>query len=179
MMVAFIMSQVGQMMSLVSGEPHHENTGRRGWLGRSLFSGQSPRFTIISRSGIWTWDGIIEGWNKISYSWKFSLDKTFIEPSYPCITEIYRLCIIINTGQKILPDKNFAHESRVKINFSPGKNFSAIHVYCGMQLYNYAVYHVASSPGPFPDFSMLPPSFSVCNIEILVHSSMECAWGWG
>ena len=54
MMVAFIMSQVGQMMSLESEEPHQEKMGRRGWLGLFLFKGQSPRFTIISRSGMWT-----------------------------------------------------------------------------------------------------------------------------
>ena len=50
----------------------------------------------------------------IPYSQKFSLDKHFANPSYPCITEIFTginfrqcgkgrhiLCVIINTGQKI------------------------------------------------------------------------------
>ena len=49
-MVDFMRSQVGQTMSLVSCDPHHENTGKGACL-CTLFSGQSPRFTMSSMSG--------------------------------------------------------------------------------------------------------------------------------
>ena len=55
MTVDFMMSHVGQMMSLVSGEPHQEKTGKRGILS-ALFRGQSPRFTTSSMSGRCIWD---------------------------------------------------------------------------------------------------------------------------
>ena len=38
------------MMSRVSGDPHHENTGYRGILA-AVLRGQSPRFTTNSMSG--------------------------------------------------------------------------------------------------------------------------------
>ena len=51
MMVDFMRSQVGQIISQVSTDPHHENIGNGGDPFFTLLSGQSPRFTINSMSG--------------------------------------------------------------------------------------------------------------------------------
>ena len=54
MMVDFMRSHVGQMMSHVASEPHQEKTGNGSCL-PTLLRGQSPRFTTSSMSGIRTY----------------------------------------------------------------------------------------------------------------------------
>ena len=76
--------------------------------------------------------------NQIPYMWKFSLDKSFANPSYLCIKvhgtnfcqcskdhHILELYATFNTGQKNSHDKIFANESRWQNwwKFSPGENF--------------------------------------------------------